>query len=127
MDVHGVLDAGAVRRSFLVRRQRPEADHPVVGIDGDDRGEGARSCRDPILLVGQRPRHQVEGGHGMQHFVVVDRPDRLGIGERGEAEVDGGHEDVRVPRARLRPNPRWASGPAELARNRVVARSSPPL
>ncbi len=111
--VDRVLHAGAVGRALLVRRQRAEPDDLAgaafhvdsglranvnvgvnvgVGVNGNDGREGAGSGREPLLLVGQTARHQVEGGGGVHHLVVVDGADLLGIGRGGESDRSGAHE-----------------------------------
>ena len=85
--VHRVLHGGAVRRAFLVGRQRCEADDLVVDRR-DDRGEGPRPLGDPTSLFVQRPRHQVEGAGVIADLDVVDRQDRRRVIERGEAHDD---------------------------------------
>ena len=75
---------------LLVRRQRGEADHRSGrrAVDGDDRREGARPRREPALLVGERPGDEVERAVAVRDLVVVDRADRLGVGDGGRPDRD---------------------------------------
>ena len=89
--VDGVLDAGAVGGALFVWRQRAEADHitPLVGgIDRHDRREGTVAVGDPSLLVFERSWHQVEGGDGVGHFMVVDLTYLLGVAQRRQSQCD---------------------------------------
>ena len=129
--VDRVLDAGAVRGALLVRRQRAEPDHrrrlaaSPSGSTATIAANAPAARRQPLLLVCQRARHQVERGRGVQHLVVVDRADRLGVGRAWRAGcVIVAHRAARVAArlarpgatARCGPGAEWRDSPWSVAR-----------
>ena len=84
--VHRVLDRRPVGRPLLVRRHRGEADDLVLPLGHED-AEGARAAGQPAALVLPRAGHEVEGGRRVVDLVVVDLPDRLGVGLHGHPDA----------------------------------------
>lgn len=99
-DVDAVLHAGAIGSPFLVGRQGAETDHlgTALGVEilGDDGRERTGSGLEPVLLVLERAGHEIERGGGRQDLVVVDAPDRLGVGEAGGGAARSSRR-ARVP------------------------------
>ena len=97
VDVHRVLDRGAVGGPVAVRRQRAEADDLAVVVHRHDRRVGARRSCEPGPLLVEGAGHQVEGDGRRRDLDVVDRPDGLGVGELGQSELHGRHRIGRLP------------------------------
>ena len=103
------------RRSRRPRRRRRRS---CRRGSGHDRGERAGSGGDPLLLLVERPRHQVERRRGVHHLVVVDRPDRFGIA--GPGRSDDHAAEPRSLETRGRPGKRRPDGAMEQSCRRRV-------
>ena len=67
----------------------------VVVVDRDDRRMAARVLVDPLPLVGERARHEVERDRRLEDLDVVDRAHRLGVARLDESGPHGAHATRR--------------------------------
>jgi len=100
--VDGVLDGGVVRGPLLVAGQRREPEDPII-LDGDDGAEGTGTVGDPALLLLDRARHQVEGRDRVDHLVVVDLGDLVGVGDGRQSDLRGSTGHAREGSGRSGP------------------------
>jgi len=90
VDVDRILDRRRVGGPFLVAREGGEAEHAVInGIGCDDRGECSGTTGQPLSLLLDRPRDDVERRYRVQHLVVVDLSDLSGVVGGRLADLDG--------------------------------------
>ena len=87
VDVDGVLDRGPVRRARLVLRLSDPNPTTASPSTATSAGWAPGMLVEPLLLVLERARHEVECDRRLEHFRVVNRPNRLGVVERRQPDL----------------------------------------